>query len=72
MLKEQWPEGGQDILKVTKRPQTTATIFKNSMVSLTDNLMKKVYTSRILFYLFTIMNINLLFDVENLILYNIF
>ena len=42
MLKEQWPEGGQDILKVTQRPHTTATIFKNSMVSLVDNLMKKV------------------------------
>ena len=42
MLKDQWPEGGQDITKVTKRPQTTATIFKNSMISLVDNLMKKV------------------------------
>eukprot|EP00111_Clytia_hemisphaerica_P022209 TCONS_00065260-protein len=42
MLKDQWPEGGQDITKVTKRPQTTATIFKNSMISLVDNLMKKI------------------------------
>jgi len=50
MLKQQWPEGGQDITKVTKRPQTTATIFKNSMISLVDNLMKKVRKCRLLLF----------------------
>ncbi|XP_057293131.1 unconventional myosin-Id-like isoform X2 [Hydractinia symbiolongicarpus] len=41
MLKAMWPEGKQDVTKVTKRPQTTGTIFKNSMVSLVENLMSK-------------------------------
>ncbi|XP_065053138.1 unconventional myosin-Id-like [Rhopilema esculentum] len=41
ILKEMWPEGEQDVTKVTKRPLTTGTIFKNSMIALVQNLMKK-------------------------------
>ncbi|XP_012557219.1 unconventional myosin-Id isoform X1 [Hydra vulgaris] len=41
ILKEMWPEGKQDITQVTKRPQTTGTIFKNSMIALVENLLKK-------------------------------
>jgi len=41
MLKDMWPEGAKDLTAVTKRPQTTGTIFKNSMIALVDNLMAK-------------------------------
>lgn len=41
ILKDMWPEGGQDVTKVTKRPATTGTIFKNSMIALVQNLMEK-------------------------------
>ena len=69
MLKEQWPEGGQDITKVTKRPQTTATIFKNSMVSLVGNLMKKVLVFQfIILFLFWKLNAN---DEDNTLFWNI-
>lgn len=41
MLKVMWPEGEQDVNQVNKRPLTTATIFKNSMIALVQNLMEK-------------------------------
>ncbi|KAJ7991900.1 hypothetical protein DPEC_G00288660 [Dallia pectoralis] len=38
VLKEMWPEGQLSITEVTKRPQTAATLFKNSIVALVDKL----------------------------------
>lgn len=37
-----WPEGKLSITEVTKRPLTAATLFKNSMISLVENLACKV------------------------------
>jgi hypothetical protein len=37
-----WPEGKLSITEVTKRPLTAATLFKNSMIALVDNLASKV------------------------------
>lgn len=37
-----WPEGKLSITEVTKRPLTAATLFKNSMISLVENLASKV------------------------------
>ncbi|XP_064201698.1 unconventional myosin-Ig [Anguilla rostrata] len=38
VLKEMWPEGQLSITEVTKRPLTAATLFKNSIIALVDNL----------------------------------
>ncbi|XP_042327789.1 unconventional myosin-Ig-like [Sceloporus undulatus] len=38
VLQEMWPEGKQSINKVTKRPLTAASLFKNSIVALVENL----------------------------------
>ncbi|XP_069501926.1 unconventional myosin-Ig [Ambystoma mexicanum] len=38
VLREMWPEGKIHISEVTKRPQTAATLFKNSMIALVENL----------------------------------
>ncbi|XP_047239667.1 unconventional myosin-Ig isoform X1 [Girardinichthys multiradiatus] len=38
VLKEMWPDGQLSITEVTKRPQTAATLFKNSIVALVDKL----------------------------------
>ncbi|KAJ7987585.1 hypothetical protein DPEC_G00328000 [Dallia pectoralis] len=38
VLKVMWPEGKLSITEVTKRPLTAATLFKNSMISLVENL----------------------------------
>ncbi|XP_061597503.1 unconventional myosin-Ig-like [Cololabis saira] len=38
VLKEMWPDGQLGITEVTKRPQTAATLFKNSIVQLVDKL----------------------------------
>ena len=37
-----WPDGDLSITEVTKRPCTAATLFKNSIVALVDNLACKV------------------------------
>ncbi|XP_030896417.1 unconventional myosin-Id-like [Leptonychotes weddellii] len=42
VLKNMWPEGKLSISEVTKRPLTAATLFKNSMIALVDNLASKV------------------------------
>nr|XP_051680586.1 unconventional myosin-Id isoform X2 [Oryctolagus cuniculus] len=42
VLKNMWPEGKLSITEVTKRPLTAATLFKNSMIALVDNLASKV------------------------------
>lgn len=42
VLKMMWPEGKLSITEVTKRPLTAATLFKNSMIALVDNLTLKV------------------------------
>ncbi|NXL66905.1 MYO1D protein, partial [Chordeiles acutipennis] len=41
VLKMMWPEGKLSITEVTKRPLTAATLFKNSMIALVDNLASK-------------------------------
>ncbi|KAJ7398343.1 Unconventional myosin-Ig [Pitangus sulphuratus] len=41
VLKMMWPEGKLGITEVTKRPLTAATLFKNSMIALVDNLALK-------------------------------
>uniref|UniRef100_A0A8C7SL74 Myosin 1D n=1 Tax=Oncorhynchus mykiss TaxID=8022 RepID=A0A8C7SL74_ONCMY len=38
VLKMMWPEGKLSITEVTKRPLTAATLFKNSMIALVENL----------------------------------
>ena len=38
-----WPEGAHDITKITKRPLTAGTLFKNSMNELMKILASKVY-----------------------------
>ncbi|XP_043921948.1 unconventional myosin-Id-like [Protopterus annectens] len=38
VLKSMWPEGELSITEVTKRPLTAATLFKNSMCALVENL----------------------------------
>uniref|UniRef100_A0A4W5PQL1 Unconventional myosin-Id n=1 Tax=Hucho hucho TaxID=62062 RepID=A0A4W5PQL1_9TELE len=38
VLKVMWPEGKLRITEVTKRPLTAATLFKNSMIALVENL----------------------------------
>lgn len=45
-LRAMWPDGQQDITEVTKRPLTTGTLFKNSMVALVENLASKVLPSK--------------------------
>ncbi|CAI5789277.1 unconventional myosin-Ig isoform X1 [Podarcis lilfordi] len=41
VLQDMWPEGQQSITEVTKRPLTAATLFKNSIVALVENLASK-------------------------------
>ncbi|XP_025945594.1 unconventional myosin-Ig [Apteryx rowi] len=41
VLRAMWPDGEQSITEVTKRPLTAATLFKNSIVALVDNLASK-------------------------------
>ncbi|KAF1373580.1 hypothetical protein PFLUV_G00240380 [Perca fluviatilis] len=41
VLKAMWPEGKLSITEVTKRPLTAATLFKNSMILLVENLASK-------------------------------
>ncbi|KAJ3609240.1 hypothetical protein NHX12_023764 [Muraenolepis orangiensis] len=38
VLTEMWPDGGLSIMEVTKRPMTAASLFKNSIVALVENL----------------------------------
>ncbi|XP_068091296.1 unconventional myosin-Ig-like isoform X2 [Hyperolius riggenbachi] len=38
VLRDMWPDGQMSISEVTKRPLTAATLFKNSMVALAENL----------------------------------
>ena len=59
-----WPEGKLSITEVTKRPLTAATLFKNSMIALVDNLASKVIT--VFFkYPFHFIDSLLLYVVEN-------
>lgn len=44
VLHAMWPDGEQSITEVTKRPLTAATLFKNSIVALVENLASKVLT----------------------------
>lgn len=41
ILKEMWPEGKEDITKVTQRPATAGALFKNSMIALVEKLAVK-------------------------------
>ena len=42
ILRDMWPEGAQAVTEVTKRPKSTGTIFKESMIALVANLKTKV------------------------------
>ncbi|XP_015779047.1 PREDICTED: unconventional myosin-Id-like [Acropora digitifera] len=41
ILKDMWPEGKDDITKVTQRPPTAGALFKASMIALADKLAAK-------------------------------
>ena len=41
LLQEQWPEGAKAVTEVTKRPKSAGTTFKESMISLVENLKNK-------------------------------
>ncbi|XP_072185071.1 unconventional myosin-Ig isoform X2 [Excalfactoria chinensis] len=41
VLRAMWPDGEQSITEITKRPLTAATLFKNSIVALVENLASK-------------------------------
>ncbi|XP_019850778.1 PREDICTED: LOW QUALITY PROTEIN: unconventional myosin-Id-like [Amphimedon queenslandica] len=41
ILRDMWPEGSQAVTEVTKRPKSTGTIFKESMIALVANLKTK-------------------------------
>jgi myosin-1 len=42
VLQQMWPEGAIAVTEVTKRPKSTGTIFKESMIALVANLKTKV------------------------------
>ncbi len=42
VLSSMWPEGEKSITSVTRRPLTAGTIFRNSMISLSNLLSSKV------------------------------
>ncbi|XP_074596789.1 unconventional myosin ID [Brevipalpus obovatus] len=41
LIKSMWPDGAQMVTKVTKRPLTAGTLFKQSMIELMKNLQSK-------------------------------
>ncbi|XP_040287384.1 unconventional myosin-Ig-like [Bufo bufo] len=41
VLRDMWPDGQMSISEVTKRPLTAATLFRNSMILLVENLASK-------------------------------
>ena len=43
VIRSMWPEGGQSVTEVTKRPLTVGTRFKSSMIGLVQNLSTKVF-----------------------------
>ena len=47
IFQSMWPEGAHDITKITKRPLTAGTLFKNSMNELMKILASKVFFSPI-------------------------
>ena len=42
LIKGMWPEGALSVTSVTKRPVTAGTEFKNSIITLVENLAAKV------------------------------
>jgi myosin-1 len=42
LISSMWPEGEKSITSVTRRPLTTGTIFRSSMISLSNLLSSKV------------------------------
>jgi myosin-1 len=51
LISSMWPEGEKSITSVTRRPLTTGTIFRSSMISLSNLLSSKVkqkYSRKIL------------------------
>ncbi len=49
LISSMWPEGGKSITSVTRRPLTAGTIFRNSMISLSNLLSSKVKKKQKLF-----------------------
>lgn len=46
VLSEMFPDGDKGVKEVTKRPESAGTHFKNSIISLVDNLATKVILHR--------------------------
>ena len=46
ILSAMWPEGEKSIASVSRRPLTAGTIFRNSMISLSNLLSSKVRSER--------------------------
>ena len=46
ILSSMWPEGEKSITSVTRRPLTAGTLFRNSMISLSNLLSSKVRSDR--------------------------
>jgi myosin-1 len=42
ILSAMWPDGDKSVTSVSRRPLTTGTIFRNSMISLSNLLSSKV------------------------------
>jgi len=42
LLQKMWPDGDKSVTSITKRPVTSGTEFKNSIIALVDNLESKV------------------------------
>jgi myosin-1 len=55
ILSSMWPEGEKSITSVTRRPLTAGTIFRNSMISLSNLLSSKVIEDTLFEYLYVFM-----------------
>ena len=42
LISKMWPDGAKSVTSVTKRPVTAGTEFKNSIITLVENLASKV------------------------------
>jgi len=52
ILSSMWPEGEKSITSVTRRPLTAGTIFRNSMISLSNLLSSKVIENTLFEYFY--------------------
>ena len=52
LISSMWSDGEKSIMSITKRPLTTATLFRNSMINLCNILSSKVTTNKIFDFVF--------------------